>query len=110
MLIPAPLLMAFAQDPNEAQVLHAEMLQTLLEADPLQTDFRAEAKAKGALIKTSEGKILLQKPELLYLKMESKDANKPDSVITVSDGTQSKTGDRPPKDATPGAVKNWKGI
>jgi hypothetical protein len=109
-LVQSILMMALAQDPNEAQVLHGEMCEILLNAETVQLDYKAEAKVKGSVVKTQVGKILLQMPESLYISIESKDPKKPETVVSISDGTQFKVGDKPAKAATAGAVKNYKGI
>lgn len=112
MLLQLALAFALAQDPNEAQVLHAEMLGALLNAETLEINYKTEGKAKGVPSKLHEGRMLMQQPGSFYMKMEFKDPAKPETVVIISDGTLMKTNDKPAVAPPPdgGALKNYKGI
>jgi len=65
---------------------------------------------RGSVVKVGEGRIRLCAPGGLTHKVEAKNAGKPESVAAVSDGTLTHVGDRPPRPATEGAAKDYKGI
>jgi outer membrane lipoprotein-sorting protein len=109
-LLHAVVALAFAQDADQAQALHTEMMAAVLNASTLQFGYKCEAKSKGVLLKTAQGKILMETPGNFYQEFEVKTGDKVESMTTVSDGVSLKYGDNPPKPALDTTLKNIKGI
>lgn len=110
MMIHILMLLALAQDAEKAQTLHGEMLSAILDARTLQCDYRCEAKSGGIVAKSAQGKLLMQQPDNFYHKFEVKAGDKTEALVTISDGTSVKYGDKPAQPIPAGMSKNWKGI
>ncbi len=96
------------QEAGEAEKLYDRMLEKMVGAETLQVAFKGDVKVKGAVARSMEGRLLIQSPNCLYVKVEGKVQGKPDSSLTVCDGTSFKVGDKPPQPAPESAADNYR--
>jgi hypothetical protein len=109
-LLHALVALALAQDADQAQALHSEMLSAIMSAKTLQFGYACESRSKGIVAKTAHGRILMESPGNFYQEFEVKTGDKVESLTTISDGTLMKYGDAPPKAAPETMLRNIKGI
>jgi hypothetical protein len=107
-MLVACLAVLLQNDPAEA--LYGKMALALMDSDTLRVEFKTDAKAKGAVIRSADGQMLIQAPNFLSIKSEGKAQGKVESVLTVCDGVSMKVGDRPAQPANEGAAKNHRGM